>query len=323
MQWRPNDKETVTGQLLFTDTLTPNRTDLAESWDARSLEGRGLSGWWLHSTRHVDGFTEYRDFTPGFRADNGFVPQVGFRESDGEYGYTSRPRGLFTRLRTFVGYDYQEDRASAVLLRQFYAGFGFDGRWGSRGRFRFFKDDVQAGGVLVPRHQMVYDVSISPTRFVSNIELQGWVGQEADFDNSRPGHGANVNLSGAVRPTDHLEVQLLGAKRWLDVAPSPTSRGRLFTADIERIRATYTFSSRMFLRLIGQWARTVRDTTLYVDDADAKDGGFGGSALLAYKLNWQTVMFVGFGDSREFDAAGVLQKKDRQFFAKLSYALQR
>jgi hypothetical protein len=34
-------------------------------------------------------------------------------------------------------------------------------------------------------------------------------------------------------------------------------------------------------------------------------------------------MFVGFGDSREFDENGTLQKKDRQFFAKLSYAFQR
>ncbi len=98
VQWRPSNQETVTAQLLFTDTRTPNRTDLAEAWDGRSLKGRGISAWWLHSTRHVDGFTEYRDFTPGFRADNGFVPQVGFRESDGEYGYTFRPTGLLPGL---------------------------------------------------------------------------------------------------------------------------------------------------------------------------------------------------------------------------------
>jgi Domain of unknown function (DUF5916) len=322
-QWRPNDKETLTVQLLFTDTVTPNRTDLAETWDGRTLKGRGISGWWLHSTRRVDGFTEYRDFTSGFRADDGFVPQAAFRESDGEYGYTFRPSGILTRLRTFTGYDYQEDRGSAVLLRQFYAGFGFDGRWGSQGRFRFFTDHVRAGDVLVPRHQMVYDLVVSPARFVSNIKLQGWVGQEADFDNFRPGHGANVSLSGSVRATDHIEVQLLGAKRWLNVATPSMPRERLFTADVERVRATYTFSSRLFLRLIGQWARTLRDTALYADQVDHKDGDFGGSALLAYKLNWQTVMFVGFGDSREFDATGMLQKKDRQFFAKLSYAFQR
>jgi hypothetical protein len=323
MQWRPNDNETVTGQILFSDTVTPDRPDLADVWDGRALKGRGISGWWFHSTRRTDGFTEYRDFTSGFRADDGFVPQVGYREADGEYGFTLRPEGLFRRVRVFGGFDYQEDRSSAVLLRHFYTGFGFDGRWGSSGRFRLFTDHVRAGDTLIPRHQLVYRLQVSPSRFVSNIVLQGWAGQEADFDNERPGHGANVNLSSAVRPTDHLELQLLGTRRWLNVDGPSGAAERLFTADVERVRATYTFSSRLFLRLIGQWARTRRDAGLYADEVDAKDGGFGGSALLAYKLNWQTVMFVGFGDSREFDENGTLQKKDRQFFAKLSYAFQR
>lgn len=322
-QWRPNEKDIVTGQILFSDSVTPNRPDLASEWDGRQLKGRAMEGWWLHSTRSLDGFTDYRDFTSGFRADEGFVPQVGFREGSGEYGYTVRPHGLFTRLRTFAGFDYQEDRAASVLLRQFYVGAGFDGRWSSRGRFRFFTDDVRAGDKLIPRHQMVYDVAVSPAPFLSGVELQGWVGQEADFDNARPGHGANVNLSFALRPTDHLELRMLGARRWLDVDAPTSGSARLFTANVERVRATYTLSARLFLRLIAQWTQTRRDPTLYTDSVNAKDGDFGGSALFSYKVNWQTVMFVGYGDAREFDDTGTMQKKDRQFFAKISYAFQR
>jgi hypothetical protein len=56
----------------------------------------------------------------------------------------------------------------------------------------------------------------------------------------------------------------------------------------------------------------------------AKDASFSGSALLAYKLNWQTVLFVGYGDNRELDdMAEHLAPVDRQFFVKLSYAFQR
>jgi len=50
---------------------------------------------------------------------------------------------------------------------------------------------------------------------------------------------------------------------------------------------------------------------------------FGGSALFAYKLNWQSVMFVGYGDDRELSDQRRLEHLDRQFFVKLSYAFQR
>ena len=50
---------------------------------------------------------------------------------------------------------------------------------------------------------------------------------------------------------------------------------------------------------------------------------FGGSALLAYKLNWQSVMFIGYGDDRELTDEERLAPLDRQFFVKVSYAFQR
>jgi len=54
-----------------------------------------------------------------------------------------------------------------------------------------------------------------------------------------------------------------------------------------------------------------------------RSGDFAGSILFAYKLNWQSVMFVGYGDDRALSPGGDLAPVDRQFFAKLSYAFQR
>ena len=44
--------------------------------------------------------------------------------------------------------------------------------------------------------------------------------------------------------------------------------------------------------------------------------------MFAYKLNWQTVLFVGYGDNRAFDDADRLQPASRELFFKLSYAFQ-
>jgi len=100
-------------------------------------------------------------------------------------------------------------------------------------------------------------------------------------------------------------------------------KGRLFTADIARLKATYNFTSRAFLRLIGQYVKTKRDPSLYTFAVPERDGDFLGSALFSYKINWQTVFFLGYGDTRVIDERNDLVRSDRQVFLKLSYAFQR
>jgi hypothetical protein len=78
------------------------------------------------------------------------------------------------------------------------------------------------------------------------------------------------------------------------------------------------------VRGIVQYVDTRRDASLYVDEVEAREASFAGSALFAYKLNWQTVLFVGYGDNRTFlEETDRLEREDRQFFLKLSYAFQR
>lgn len=134
----------------------------------------------------------------------------------------------------------------------------------------------------------------------------------------------SLNLGTTIRPTDHLELRFTGRLRWVDVSPREGEpEKRLFTAQVERLRATYTFSSRAFLRLIGQYTEVKTDPSLYTFDVARRRGSFTGSALLAYKLNWQSVMFLGYGDSRTLNDDGCPTRADRQLFLKISYAIQR
>ena len=79
VQWKPNDTDTFTGQLLVTQSRTPVRPDLASEWDGRNLSSVGTDLWWAHSNPKLDLWTEFKDFGDDFRADQGFVPQVGYR----------------------------------------------------------------------------------------------------------------------------------------------------------------------------------------------------------------------------------------------------
>jgi hypothetical protein len=99
--------------------------------------------------------------------------------------------------------------------------------------------------------------------------------------------------------------------------------GRLYSANVERLKATYSFSSKSLVRIIGQYVSTDRNPALYTFDVRAHDGSFLGSILYSYKLNWQTVLFVGYGDDRILTENNDLAKVDRTLFLKISYALQR
>jgi hypothetical protein len=263
------------------------------------------------------------DFGTGFRADNGFVPQVGYREGYGYVGWTVRPTGFFTRIRTYVDVDRQADRSGALITHSVTPSVFIESRWNGFLQFRLINDETRAGSRTIPRRQLGYFVQFSPSRRFTQIGVNGTLGEEIDFENARAGNGPTINVSATVNATDHLAFDLLQNQRWLNVDTDGNVSRRLFTARVSRVKATYTFTSRLFARGIAQYVSTTRAPVLYRDPVTPKSATLNGSALLAYKLNWQSVMFIGYGDDRELSDVNQLEKQDRQFFVKLSYAFQR
>ena len=156
------------------------------------------------------------------------------------------------------------------------------------------------------------------------MAVSGTSGQQIDFENGRPGTGTSVNVSANLNPTNHLNVMVNQDQSWVNVDDAAGASRQLFMARVSRVRGTYTLTSRVFV----QGHRAVRlhesrrqprmpSSTL------AKSGTVSGQVLLSYKLNWQSVMFVGYGDDRMLSTQDRFEKVDRQFFVKLSYALQR
>jgi hypothetical protein len=319
MVWRLNDHDTITGQLLLSDSRTPERPDLASEWDGRKLRSHAAYANYRHATAKDDLFAEVADYGDDFRADNGFVPQVGYRSAYEEYGHTFRPKGFFSRFRVFELTQYQTQQDGSELYRLASVGFGADGRHRSFWRFRLANEDVRNGDTIFHRNQLVYTLQFAVNKVLSFVTIDGWVGQQVDFDNNRLGRGANVTTTATLNPNDHVQMRLSSGLRWLNAGG-----GRLFTAQTERLRAAYTFDARRFIRLVVQNQRTNRNRSRYTLDVDQHSGSLATQLLFAYKVNWQTVLFVGAGDLREvMTDGGELEKSARQVFVKLSYAFQR
>ncbi|HEX9163087.1 MAG TPA: DUF5916 domain-containing protein, partial [Thermoanaerobaculia bacterium] len=326
---RLGEHDTVTGQFLMSDSTTPNRPDLAAEWNGQHLRSHAADLWWQHSTPKFDFYTEAKNFGDQFRADNGFVPQVGFRSNYAETGYTFRPTGFFNRIRTFAMSEYDSQQDGSMLYRLYSFGFGADGKFRSFTRLRYALETFRTSTdptiqvQKLQRHVLFYNIQFSVSRLIPQIYFNGTAGQDIDFTGNRLGRGANVSYGATVRPTDHLEIGIDDGLRWLDVAAIPL-RDRLFTAQVERLTTRYTFNSKTFVRLITQNQRTNRNASLFDPVIiDQHSGSLATQFLWAYKLNWQTVVYAGYGNLQEAHTiTGDLLPSNRQYFVKVSYAFQ-
>ncbi len=325
-EWHPTPTDKVFGQALWSSSLTPNRPDLALEWDGRQLDDRALLLNWNHTTRTTDLFVQGQDLGRDFRADEGFIPQVGYREAYFQGGYTVRPKDkFFTRMRfwTIDWYD-QEEATHDELTRRVSAGVGADGKWSSFTRVELNSDQIRTQGQLFTRFQPRVQLQVSPGRLFNLLTLDSYFGQEIDFANARRGTGLTLLFGATINPNAHLELRDDASGRWVNVDDGTGVSRRLFNAGVERLRATWMFNARSYVRLIGQYIVTTRDTTLYTFAVPRKSALFTSSALFAYKLNWQTVLFAGYGDDRLYDdLENRLAHAGRHLFLKVSYAWQR
>jgi hypothetical protein len=318
-QWTPNDRDQVVGQLLFSDTQNPNRPDLTPTWTGQSYSSAAGYVLWSHSSYHWNWTAIYRDVGDGFRAENGFIPQVGIREGSPFIGYATYPTGFFSRVSPFVYGDYIVDRSGDPVTELFQLGVNFQGRLGLQGQIDYTPyENERAGPNLLPAERLHLNLFLLPPGPVGSISLDGHAGREIDFIEYRSGHGEDVTLSFVARATRHLQFDMNFSGQWIRLDGS-----FLFRAQAERVKATYVFNHTTFVRLIGQYVRTDFDTSRYTTPLPKTSGSFDASALLGYQLNWQSVLYLGYGDSRALDESANLQRSGREVFLKVSYAFQR
>ncbi len=312
-QWRPNESNAITGQFLYSDTENPNRPDVSPVWNGARLKSHAVNLRWALLKRKYDSFLGLWDVGDDFRADLGFMPQVGYREYYGEAGLRYFPEDSKIRFwRPSIAFDHQTDTDGNTIFQQpslAVNGFGFK-------NLNFFfsfrpEEKIRVGNALLSQTYGTFFLQIDPNRRFPRISLEGRLGDSIDFGGRQVGEGVFLSLAATVRPIDRLDLQGIVSRETLDV-----EGGRLFTALVERLRAQYSFSAKSLVRVIAQYV---------TEDfpGEGKGGNFLGSVLYSYKLNWQTVLFAGYGDDRVLLDGDRLARTGRSLFFKVSYAYQR
>ena len=96
---------------------------------------------------------------------------------------------------------------------------------------------------------------------------------------------------------------------------------KIFDANVFDTRLTWQFSVRSFVRLTIQSSDVSRNPDVYIEPVDARTRNIGRQLLYSYKINPQTVFFLGYSDQYvdEDDLDG-LTASGRSWFMKIGYA---
>ncbi|HKJ19161.1 MAG TPA: hypothetical protein VJ993_00750, partial [Woeseiaceae bacterium] len=95
----------------------------------------------------------------------------------------------------------------------------------------------------------------------------------------------------------------------------------IFDATLADTRLTWQFNLRSFLRLTIQYQDIERNPDQYLEEEHAHEQEIGRQLLYSYKLNPQTVFFLGYSDNHiNDDSLDDLTISDRTWFMKIGYA---
>ncbi|HEX6084573.1 MAG TPA: DUF5916 domain-containing protein [Thermoanaerobaculia bacterium] len=319
--FRITAKDTITGQILGTRGSYPLsvQTDFEQPRDTNDVGGRIQ---YRHNSKHWYWGGRYDHVGDEFRADSGFIPQVGYRYGNAglEYqGYGEKGKHWYSRFWIGGDFDHMTKQDGELLERELESWAALQGPMQS-----FFQI------VVGDRNRRFNDVDFDEQFFHWNAEVRptgsffvfagGTFADQIDFANTRLGERFRVN--GGIRWNIGIrtKIDLDHSYEDLDV-----EGGRLFSAEVTQLRAVYQFNIRMFARAILQYTDITRDPALYLHDTvEARSKRLFPQLLFSYKLNPQTVFFAGYSGTRlggTFEGVDVsLAEADRTFFVKLGYA---
>ena len=318
--WRPTGSDRVTVQ--FLDSRTEYPTALAaEAGLPTELDGSALRVAYNHSSRNWNWYGRYDDIDPGFRADLGFMPQVGYSLwlAGAERIWWGEPGDWYTRYLVGGDWNRSEEPDGTVLEDEVEVWAGLGGPMQSF----YFVDAAHRErtwrGVKFEEDSFGAYLEIRPTGSLY-VELDAGFGDTIDFGNVRPATEIELEPSITWQVGKRLQLGLDHLFQRLD-----SDEGRILEANLTQVRTVYQINIRTFVRAIVQYADLEFNPELFIEDVADNEKELFTQLLFSYKLNPQTVLFLGYSDNafgvREDERVVGLTRTDRTLFFKVGYAL--
>ena len=307
----------------FADTQNPDSVQNDFELDEEQKD-HAYSIRYGRNTRDYNLRASYRNVGEDFRSDLGFVSKVDFERAvlGGRYTWYGEKDNWFHRWGVFGDWDATYDQAGNLLERE------YEIHGNLQGQSQFFTNFG-----VVTRERLFDDQYFDETQFtmyaeltpIAGLELANFIriGDQVDFANTQLGEAIVLEPRILWDVNQHLKLDIAYNFFELDV-----DEGRLFTANQMDFRVNYQFDLRSIIKLVVQYTDIDRNVDLYqydnLDDRpEATERFFSTQLIYSYKINPQTLFFIGYSDGGfQDDSLENLERNQRSVFTKFSYAWQ-
>lgn len=317
-RWKINDQHSVNAQYLSSTTEYPLDVAIEFEQPLGSFSGDAVAVNYEFDSRNWFAYVNHLQKSAGFRADSGFVSRVDGNTQIVGLGrvWHGEEHNRWTQIRLRADWDITHGVGGQVLEREVKVHFGIGGPMQSW---------IQVGGIT--RDVLFDDVRFKEQKisFYTDFQPKGGLvlgvftsyGDQVDFDNTRLGDLLRVEPFFDWNVSRNLLLKFEGAMLRLD----DKDGANIFDAGVYDVRLTWQFNRRSFLRFTTQYQDVERNPDTHIDPVDAKSRDVGRQLLYSYKINPQTVFFVGYSDQHiEDDDLDGLTATDRTLFMKIGYA---
>lgn len=312
---------TFDGQVLYSNTKELNDTNLisdtshfgstrfTRAFDGEEYGGMGSVVEFRRDARIYSFRLTYRDFSPTFQAQNGFVFQNDLRTLDMDHNVEFYPNTALIDwwvfdVESFLHFNYDNKRKERWIVPTVVA--QLKGQTQLQATYLLLNDELFRSVDFRGVHRWIFNMYARPFSAVTcslNVQTGRFIYRA---DTARLGTGYNISAELVLKPTDRLSLTAdYSVSKLLDIVG-----GTLFyDGYIGRLSTIYQINKRIFIRLIGQYDQF--NQAIEIDP------------LFSYKLNPFTIFYAGSTHSlTDYGEPFGIEQTSREFFIKLQYLLR-
>ncbi|MGZ8709805.1 MAG: DUF5916 domain-containing protein, partial [Thermoanaerobaculia bacterium] len=303
---RMTERDSLRVQLAGSRTSYPEAFADAFAQRRGSFDGHALIASYNHADRDWTWSAHYMELSPEFRADSGFVNQVGIRF--GEVNLERRLRGgpdrWYRNLYLGVGVD---------ATRQFEGGWNewgmdlnatYQGPRQSEISINIAPNQESFAGTTYHNLRGSVFGSMQVSRDIAaGVGIRG--GEAIDFNNARQARFLEITPEAEVNVGRHVSAELAYAYQSFETEDG----ARIFDVHLPQARLLWHFNRRTYVRTIVQYQQVsaIEDSRELLTQL-----------LFSYRVNAQTVFLAGYSD--DYQGERDLTRTERAVFVKVGYA---
>ncbi len=320
-KFRFDDSNSVLAQVVHANTQMPSTSttdDSAVNDSAVKVELLHQSELWKLSAKH-------QQIGKNFRADLGFMPKADYQQESiliKRTFYADDDTSWWSDANICLNGNIDHDEAGNLLEKKLLSSAGIHGPMLSYVEFKVSQADKKGlqDDYFTEKQAEVY-VFAQP---FTNLYGEGSYtqGDKVDYINNRLGDFQEIWGHILVNLTTHLEVDLEYTYSELDVA-----NNNVYQEQVANMRVSYQFDVRSYLKLNLSYvdidlSESLNSNLLFSENSySAKNKYLSSQLIYSYKINPQTLFFLGYSDSRlQDDYLKTFKQEERSFFTKISYA---